>query len=117
MKAANSICRHCHRLRPTSGGYCGNCASDLRAQERRRPVVDAAVAAVLTPSLAPAEAATPEIALHEVVSTLPPPPEPPPVVAAPPAALPSPPALPGDPPALPAFVLPTIGEEEAPYGF
>jgi len=54
MKAANSICRRCHRLRPVNvARYCTPCAEDLRAGERRRPVVDESTA-TLAPSLAPA---------------------------------------------------------------
>lgn len=36
MKAAKSICKRCHRLRPVNAArYCTPCDSDLRAEERR----------------------------------------------------------------------------------
>lgn len=54
MKAKNSICRRCHRLKSVNAaGYCSTCSEGLRADERRRPAVTADNAA-LTPSLAPA---------------------------------------------------------------
>lgn len=55
MKAKNSICRRCHRLKAVNaGGYCDSCTENLRTAERRRPEVGADNAA-LTPSLAPVE--------------------------------------------------------------
>jgi hypothetical protein len=92
MKAANSICRRCHRLRPTDGArYCTACSDELRAMERRRPVVDASEDAALAPA--------------EANATVPPPPL---AAAAPPMppADPPPAAVQLSPDVVPLFVLP-----------
>ena len=40
-----SICRRCHRLKPTDlTRCCAGCRTELRAQERRRPTPEAPAA-------------------------------------------------------------------------
>ena len=110
MRAASSICKHCHRLKSVNNaGYCGPCSGELRGQEQRRPTANDVSAEVLTPSLsAPVEEKTNE----------PPPAPPPPFMPLfgrsakqAPKTEPAPP--PDKPlPLIPSVVLPNLDEDE-----